>query len=118
VAATKTLRTIQASATNTAGSTTTGTAVDLTTRYGGVITALITNGGTGPTIGCDHVVEVSGDNSAWKEYSRQTAGVTASGVYPFVVEIPPGVMYVRSKFQNNTGQSVSVEAYLEELTTI
>lgn len=115
---TKTLRTLQASASNTAGSTTTGTALDLTTKFGGVATMKITNGGTGPTVACDAVLEVSGDNSTFYEYSRATAGTSNSTSYTFVVEIPIGIMYLRSKFTGNTGQAVTVEAYFQEATSI
>lgn len=115
----KTLRTIVAAATsNGAGSTTNGTTWNLTTALGGVMTANITNGGTGPTIGCDFVVQVSGDGTNWKEFSRQTAPVAASGSYNFAVELPPGVMYARASFQSNTGQAVTVEAFGQELTSI
>lgn len=116
---TKTLRTLQASTSNTAGSTTTGASwLDLTTKFGGVAILKITNGGTGPTVGCDAVLEISGDNSTPYEYSRATAGTTASTAYTFIVEIPIGVMYLRSKFVGNTGQSVTVEAYFQEATSI
>ena len=115
---TKTLRTLQASASNTAGSTTTGTALDLTTKFGGLATLKVTNGGTGPTVACDAILEVSGDNSTWYEYSRATAGTANSGAYVFPVEIPIGIMYLRSKFTGNTGQSVTVEAYFQEATSI
>jgi hypothetical protein len=115
---TKTARTLQASATNTAGSTTTGTALDLTTKFGGLATLVVTNGGTGPTVACDAILETSRDNTNWYEFSRQTAGVTASTTYTFNVEIPIGIMYLRSKFTSNTAQSVTVEGYFQEVTSI
>lgn len=116
--ATKTARTFQSSASNGAGATTTGSAVTLTTALGCLITAKITNGATGPTVGCDFVVEVSNDNSAWKTYSRQTVGVANNAVAEFTVDLPPATMYARSKFTGNTGQSVTVEAFGHELTSI
>jgi hypothetical protein len=115
----KTLRSLVAAGTsNAAGATTTGTTWNLTTALGGVMTANITNGATGPTIGGDFVVQVSGDGVAWKEYTRQAAGTANNGTYNFAVEIPPGVMYARPVFQTNTGQAVTVEAFGEELTSI
>jgi hypothetical protein len=116
--AVKTARTLQASATNGAGSTTTGTTWTLTTAFGGILTAKITNGGTGPTVGCDFVVNVSVDGTNWKEFSRQTAPTTNSAVTPFAVEIPPGVMYTQPVFTGNTVQAVTVEAFGHELTSI
>jgi hypothetical protein len=118
MAATHTSRTIQASASNGAGSTTTGTAVNLTAAYGALIVANITNGGTGPTVGCDCVVQVSNDGSTYYEFSRQTAPTTNSASTDFAIELPPPVMYARVVFVGNTGQAVSVSAYLCELTTV
>jgi len=53
-----------------------------------------------------------------REFSRQTAGVANNGVYEFEVEIPPSVMFVNVDFVGNTGQSVTVECYAQELSTI
>ncbi len=118
--ATKTAKTFQASATNTAGSTTTGSTVSLTTSYGCLMTAKITNGGTGPTVACDFIVEVSNDNfsSDTKEIYRATASTANSAVNYYAFDLPASVMYARSKFSGNTGQSVTVECTGEELTTI
>jgi hypothetical protein len=118
MAATKSAQTIQTGASNTAGSTTTASAVDLTTDYGMLITAKITNGGTGPTVACDFVVEVSNDNSAWKTYARYSAGTTSSAVYEFAVDLPQSTMYARTVFTGNTGQTVTVEAFGHILTGI
>jgi hypothetical protein len=115
----KALRTLVAAGTsNTAGSTTNGTTWNLTTALGGVMTANVTNGATGPTIGCDFVVQISGDGVNWKDASRQTTPTANGGNYPYTFEIPPEVMYARPSFQNNTGQAVTVEAFGQELTSI
>jgi hypothetical protein len=116
--ATKTLRTLQSSASNAAGATTTGTALDLRTAFGGLLIAVVTNGATGPTVAADLVVEVSGDNSVWHEYARLTSNTGNNVVTLFRVPIPEAVMYVRTKFTGNTGQAVTVEAYLHELTSV
>jgi hypothetical protein len=115
---TKTARTLQASATNTAAGTTTGSSLDLTTKFGGLATLIVTNGGTGPTIACDAILESSRDNTNWHELTRQTAGTTLSTAYTFNVEVPASVMYLRSKFTGNTAQSVTVEAYFQEVGAI
>jgi hypothetical protein len=115
----KTLRSLVAAGTsNAAGATTTGTTWTLTTAFGGLMTANVTNGATGPTIGCDFVVQVSGNGTDWKEYTRQAAGTAANGSYNFDCDIPVGVMYARPVFQTNTGQAVTVEAFGQELTSI
>jgi hypothetical protein len=109
---------VAAGTTNAAGATTTGTTWNLTTALGGVMTANITNGAIGPTVGCDFVVQVSGDGINWKEYTRQAAGTANNGTYNFAVEIPPGVLYARPLFQTNTGQSIVCECFGQELTSI
>jgi hypothetical protein len=116
--ATTTVRTLQASASNSAGGTTTGTGFDNRTSFGGLVMARITNGGTGPTVGCDIFIEVSRDNSEWRTLFKGTALVTASNVDDFPVRIEPGIQYVRSRFTGNTGQAVTVEAYYHEVTSI
>lgn len=116
--AVKTAVTFQASASNAAGATTTGSSVDLTTAFGAILTAKITNGATGPTVAASFTTEISHDNSAWKIYSKQTAGVTNSAVYEFTVDLPPAVPYARSKFSENTGQACTVESLATKLTSI
>lgn len=119
MASTKNLRTIVAASTsNAAGGTTTGTAVNLTTAYGGYLTAKLINGGTGPTVACTMSVLVSGDNSNWKTAATYSGDTVNSSTFEWGLEIPPGVMYVNVQFTGNTGQAVTVEAFLHELTTI
>lgn len=118
MAATKTSRTIQASATNTAAGSTNGTEVDLSTKYGMLICGKITNGATGPTIPCDMVVYVGEATTVKREFSRQTAGTANNGVYEFIVEVPPATMFVNVTFIGNTAQNVTIECVGEELTTI
>lgn len=119
MAVTKTARALQASASNTAGSTTTGSALDLTSALGGLVTAIVTNGGTGPTIGCSFIVEVSNDNSVWRAFAGgQVAGLVSSTTYTFSVLIPKEVMYIRSKFTGNTGQTVTIQAEFHEFTSL
>ena len=116
---TKNLRTIIAAATsNGAGSTTTGTAIDLTTRYGGLLTVKITNGGTGPTVAAQANIYTSGDNTNFKLMQTLVAPTTNSAVTEWAVDIPAGVMYLRVDVTGNTAQAVTCEAFLQELTTI
>lgn len=119
MAATKNLRTIiSAGTSNTAGSTTTGTAIDLTTKYGGLCTIKITNGGSGPTVAAQANVYTSGDNSNFKLLASFVASTTAAAVAEWAVDIPPGVMYMRVDVTGNTVQAVTCEAFLQELTSI
>jgi hypothetical protein len=118
MAASKTSRTILASASNTAGSTATGTESNQSTAYGCLVCGKITNGGTGPTIGCDFVVYVGESTGVKREFSRQTATTASGAVADFCVLVPPPAMFINVTFTGNTGQAVTVESYLQELTSI
>lgn len=119
MASTKTLRTIIAAAsTNAASATKTGTVVDLTTKYGGLCTIKLTNGGTGPTIAPNAYVYTSADNSTFKLFYKVAGDTTASSVNEYAIDIPATVMYMRVDVKDNTGQTITCEAFLQELTTI
>jgi len=115
----KTLRTIIAAATsNSASATTTGTAFDLTAKLGALLTAKITNGGTGPTIAASVKIYTSADNSNFKLFQTLTGDTVNSSVNEWAIDIPPTVMYVRADVTGNTGQTVTCEAFLQELTSV
>jgi hypothetical protein len=119
MAATKALSTIIAAATsNAAGGTTTGTAVDLTTKYGALVTIKLTNGATGPTVAPKAYVYTSGDNTNYKLFYTIGGDTTASSVNEFAIDIPPSVMYVRVDVKDNTVQPVTCEAFAQVLTAI
>lgn len=82
------------------------------------MTLKVTNGATGPTVGCDARIEVSNDNSDWWEVFRATAGVANSGVYIWLVDLPDSILYSRTVFGGNTGQSVTVEADGHKITAV
>ncbi len=123
---TKTPRTLVAAATsNGAGSTTRGT-VDLRTAHGGLLTFKMANGGTGPTVQCTANVLVahnSGSTPAaasagadWKTIWSVGGGTAANAVTEQSLDVPPGAMHLEIEFAGNTGQAVTVEAYLSEIT--
>jgi hypothetical protein len=119
MAATKTKRTMIAAATsNAAGGTTSGTEVNLSTAYGALAVCRITNGGTGPTVGADFVVYVGSATGEKREFSRQTAPTTLNAVTDFAVELPPATMFLNVDITGNTGQPVSAEVFVEELTAL
>lgn len=115
---TKTARTIQSSTSNSAGGTTTSSTWTLTTAFGGTLTVRITNGSTGPTVGCTATINISTDNSTWRTWGAVTADVTNNGIYDFAWDIPASVMYLQVVFAGNTNQAVTVEAYGQEITSI
>ena len=124
---TKTARTIVASATNAAAATTRGT-LDLRTAQGGLLTLKITNGATGPTVQCEGRVLVAHNAGStpsaasagadWKTIWRCGGTTTNSAVTERSVLIDPSVMHVEVEFTGNTGQGVTVEAYLSETTSV
>lgn len=115
---TKTSRTLQASTSSPAGGPqVVSSAIDLTGKFGGLLMIRMTNG-TAPTIGCTAYVEVSTDAATWRTMAALTHATTASLTSDYPVSIPDSVMHLRVRFAGNTGQAVTVEAYLQELTSI
>jgi hypothetical protein len=116
MALTKTAQAVQASASNAAGATTTSAAFPIGYGVSGV--AQVANGGTGPTIGCDFVLELSNDGgTTWFEWSRQTAGTTASTTYRFAFALGIGAGgdfgHYRARFTGNTAQSITCQCDAE-----
>lgn len=125
---TKTPRTLIAAATsNAAGSTTRGTA-DLRTAQGGMLTVKIANGATGPTVPATVNILIAHDAGAtptaaaagadWKtiwSFSASTGNNVVTEMPPY--EFGPGVMHLEVEVTGNTGQAVTCEAYLSEITS-
>lgn len=126
MALSKTARTIVASASNAAAGTTRG-AIDLETTYGGYLTLKMTNGATGPTVQCTanvliaHNATLPATASAgadWKTIASIGGGTTNNGVTEFSIPIDHSIMALEVEFTGNTGQAVTVEAFLSELSTL
>jgi hypothetical protein len=119
MAVSKNLRTsIAANTTNSSGSTTTGTAINLTGAYGGLATAKITNGPTGPTTPAQARLMVSGDNTNWKTFKLFQATSANNAIAEFAAELPPGTMFARWDVTGNTGQTIAGEGFIQELSSI
>lgn len=125
MALTKTARTIVASASNAAGATTRGTLDMNAVQGGGMLTFKITNGGTGPTVQCvcnvmiahNATLPAAGSAGAtWKTLFSYGGGTTASAITEYGFPIDPAVMCLCIEFTGNTGQAVTVEAFMSELT--
>lgn len=126
--ATKNPRTVIAAATsNAAGSTTRGT-VDLRTAFGGLLTIKLTNGGTGPTVQAEARVLVAHNSGStptaasagtdWKTIYVVSNGTVANTVTEWSVAVDQSVMHLEVEVTGNTGQAVTCEAFLSELTSI
>lgn len=111
----------QASASNSAGGTTTGSWIDVTGAYSVSVEAKITNGGTGPTLAASVAIDLSPDNGTTVYAAaggKKVAGTTNSATYTFLFSLPPDTMYLRAVFTDNTGQAVTVQADVTKITAI
>lgn len=122
---TKTTREVVAAATSNAAGGTTRGRVDLQTALGGMLTMKITNGGTGPTVQAEGRVLISHNatmpaaasaGADWKTIWKFGGGVTALAITEQSFEFGPGIMSLEVEFTGNTGQAVTVEAYLSEVS--
>lgn len=120
----KSARTILASVACVPGTPQRGT-IDLEAGYGGVLTLKITNGGIGPTVQCTanvliaHNASVPSAGSAgadWKTKYTIGGGTTENAVTELCIPIEAGVMALEVEFIGNTGQNVTVESYMSEIT--
>lgn len=118
MALTKAKSTLVASVSNTAAGTTRGT-LNVSTKYGGVITMKLANGATGPTVQCEGRVLISHEDvtpmpgpagADWKTFWRFGGGTTANAVTEQSFEFGPEVRHIEVEFTGNTGQAVTVEA--------
>jgi hypothetical protein len=121
-----------------AGTVTTGTttnqrqaaAVSLVGKLGGILTMKIANGGTGPTAQCEGRVLIAHNASTpslpavgtplagadWKTVWRFGGGTAANAITEQSYEFGPGVMQLAVEYTGNTGQAVTTEAFLSEVT--
>lgn len=125
MALTKTPATIISAATsNGAGSTTRGT-VDLRSVYGGILTAKITNGGTGPTVQAQANVLIAHNSGAtptaasagtdWKTVASWVNGTAANTIGEWSMVVDPSVTHLEVEVTGNTVQAVTCEAFITEL---
>lgn len=129
MALTKNARTlVAAGTTNAAGATTRGT-LDLNAAQGSSrLTIKIKNGGTGPTAQCTARVLIAHSSTLpaagpagadWKTlYPPVGNGTVANAESEWAYPIGREIMCLEVEFGGNTGSSVTVEAYLSELTSV
>ncbi len=120
MALTKSGQAVQASASNSAGGTTTSSGFSIGYSASGV--ASIANG-TAPTVGCDFIEELSNDGgTTWYEWRRRTAGIVASTTYRFAWGYTLGdggdFDKYRHKFNGNATNAVTVQSDGESTTAL
>jgi len=125
MAATKARTSIWSSQTLTAGAgDTSGSWIDLSAGYGALVDIKLTNGATGPTVAAQVQVQVAADYNAGAptlttNFGGALVGLTSNnGVAQFSVEIPLGVAAARLVAGSNTGQNVTVDADISNVTAI
>ena len=116
--ATKTKRTMKASASVTAAATAALTEIDLSSAFGGTCTVKITNGATGPTTDSTIKIYVGHATTEEKLFAQVTAGQDNNGVYEFVFDIPSSVMFVGGDIIAGATNNITAESFLSELTSI
>lgn len=118
MAATKTSKTLYASASLAAATSVNATEWNMTTCYGGLACVKLTNGGAAPTT-APVVKFYVGEASGTKRLLYTASGDTVnSSVNDFVCEIPAGAMYCNITVTNGATYAITVEAYGQELTTV
>lgn len=121
MASTKAVTAIFNGTTLTAGaSDTTSSVVTLDDGYGAALHIKLTNGATGPTVAAQVQIQVSADNSEWYDLGGALVGSTTNSdvVSWGGIEIPVGVEYLRLVAGSNTGQAVTCDADISEVTAV
>ena len=123
----KTPRTLIAAGTSNAAGGTQRGVVDLRTAFGGLLTIKITNGATGPTAQAVARVLVAHNAGAtpaagpagadWKTIHEVGNSTVANTVGEWSIDVDSSVMHLEVEITGNTGQAVTCEAYLSELTS-
>lgn len=124
---TKNPRTLIAAGTsNAAGAQTRGT-VDLRTAQGGLLTVKVSNGATGPTVPATVNILVAHNSGAtpaaasagadWKTIWSFASSTGNNVITEQSITIDPAVMHLEVEVTGNTGQAVTCEAFLSEITS-
>jgi hypothetical protein len=101
---------------------------DMRGKHGGLLTAKITNAGTGPTVQAIVTVYIShtsgttpatgGEGADWKTYAvLGGGGSTGNAVSPFSCVLPP-CCHVQVEIGGNTVQNVTGEAFITDYTDL
>ena len=125
--AVKNARTLVAAGTSNAAAATTRGRLDLQTALGGNLTLKIINGATGPTVQCVANILVSHNatmpaaasaGTDWKTIYSVGNGTGNSTIGEWSYAFGPEIMSMEVEFTGNTGQAVTVEAFVSEITSV
>jgi hypothetical protein len=114
---------VLASTTCTVGATLTSSSTAWSTVLTGTYVIEITNGGTGPTVGVTAKVQSQpGGGSTWVDVpglTRTQTNVTASAASQLIIPLPRDIIVnpTRISITGNTGQTVTVAAWVDQTTS-
>ena len=97
-----------------------GTALDISTAYGGNVAGGLQNGNTGPTIAPQIWMGVSGSSTITDYIWRPVSGgdTTAKSWSPFIMSLPLGMSFVNFAVCRNTGQAVDCALQATYVTAV
>jgi hypothetical protein len=118
MAATKTSKTLYASASLAATAAVNATEWNMSTCYGGLACVKLTNGSSAPTT-APTVKFYAGETTGTKRLLYAAVGdIVNSSVTDLICEIPTGAMFCNITITNGATNAITVEAYGQELTTV
>lgn len=119
MAASKTSKTLLTSQSLGAGASVNTTEWSMSTCYGGLAAVKLSLPGSAPTT-VPVVTFYVGESTGTKRRLFSSAGSVTSGDYPIdiVCEIPPSAMFCNITILNGATNSITVESYGQELTSI
>lgn len=117
--ATKTSKTLLPSQSLSAAASVNTTEWNMGTAYGGLAAVKLSLPGSAPTTS-PIVKFYVGETTGTKRLFYTASGSITAGDYPIdiVCEIPPSAMFVNITITNGATNSITVESYGQELTTI
>lgn len=118
MAATKTARTLDASAALAAADSRNSAEWNLSTAYGGVVCVKLTNGATAPTTAPVVKVYIGEATGVKRLYYTASGDTVNNSVNDVVCEIPWDVMFVNVTVTNGAANGITAEVYGQELTAI
>ncbi len=57
------------------------------------------------------------EGADWKRFYQFAGDTTSASVNQWSIDVPPGVMHLQVAIADNTGQAVTCEAFLSEVTS-
>jgi len=95
---------------------TTSSVITIDDGYGGKLWIKHTNGATAPTIPAQTVIEESGDNTEFYAVATVYGTTINSDIVSHPHKVGIGVEYIRLVSGSNTGQAVTIDADICEVT--